>query len=150
MIVVADTDVLKWAMYDFLKKRGVLLHRSEDFQAMGRLSPIKRDLLGVVAYNGFCGNICSMHMAGDGNWVSRDFIKMAFDYPFNQLGLKAILAPVAATNTKALKFDKHIGFHEIHRLPDGWDDGVDLVLLEMRREDCRYLNEVKREPTKVA
>lgn len=139
MLVVAKTDAEKWAMYGFLVAHGVKLHRSEDFQAIGRLSPNTRGLIGVVAYNGFCGNVCSMHIAGDGNWVSREFIRAAFEYPFVQLKLAAIVAPVAATNNKALRFDKHFGFREVHRVQDGWENGVDLVLLEMKREECRWL-----------
>lgn len=139
MIVASDTDVKKWAMFLFLEKHGVGLKRSEDFQAIGRLSPHKKDLIGVVGYNGFCGKICAMHIAGEGNWISREFIKAAFDYPFNQLGMKAIIAPVAADNAKALRLDQHFGFKEIHRVPDAWADGVDLVFLQLNREDCRYL-----------
>ena len=119
MIVVANTDPKKTRMWGFLKERGVQLQRSEDFQAIGRVGA-SGDLIGVVAYNGFNGNVCQMHIAGDGNWVSREFIKVAFDYPFNQLGLVAILAPVPANNRKALRFDQHFGFKEIYRIAKGW------------------------------
>lgn len=141
MIVVANTDAEKWAMFLFLQEHGVKLHRSEDFQAIGRLSRASGEpkLIGVVAYNGFCGNVCSMHIAGDGNWVSREFIKLAFDYPFNQAKVEAVIAPVAADNAKALRFDKHFGFKEIHRVKDGWDSGVDLVYLQLLRSECRWL-----------
>jgi RimJ/RimL family protein N-acetyltransferase len=151
MIVVANTDASKWAMYNFLKGRGVHLSRSEDFQAIGRLSAHSQELIGVVAFNNFVGNVCSIHLAGDGNWVSREFIRAVFDYPFRQLSVVAMIAPVPGNNHKALKFDTHFGFRVIHTVRDGWEKGVDLHLLQLRKEDCRWLGkEVKRELAQVA
>lgn len=149
MIVTSETDGNKIALWQFMVTHGVQLHRSEDFQAIGRLGA-GGDLIGVVAFNGFCGNVCSVHIAGDGNWVSREFIKAVFDYVFRQLNLVAIVSPIAANNDRALRFDKHFGMREVHRIKNGWADGVDLIILEMRKEDCRYLHEVKRELAKAA
>lgn len=136
-------------MWEFLNEHGVRLHKSEDFQAIGRVG-VGGDLIGVVAYNGFCGRVCSMHMAGVGNWVSREFILAAFSYPFKQLDMLAVISPIAESNHRALRFDKHFGFREVHRVPDGYEEGVDLIFLEMRKEDCRYLDEVKRELAEAA
>lgn len=138
MIVVAKTDAEKWAMFRFLHAHGVQVQKSDDFQAIGRVGT-GGSLIGVVAYNGFCGNTCAMHIAGDGNWVSREYIKAAFDYPFNQLGIEAVIAPVAADNHKALRFDKHFGFQEVHRVKNGWEKGTDLIYLQLLRKDCRWL-----------
>lgn len=150
MIHVADTIPKKELALHFLRERGVLLHRSDDFQALVRISDVTQQIIGVVAFNGFCGNVCSVHLAGDGNWVSREFIRKVFDYPFRQLNLVAIVAPIAATNERALRFDKHFGMREVHRIKDGWEAGVDLILLEMRKEDCRYLEEENHELAEVA
>lgn len=140
MIVSANTDNSKWALWGFLRAHGVDIPRSEDFRALGRLSPHTKDLIGVVGYNGFCGKTCQMHMAGDGNWVNREFLFAAFDYPFNQLKLNMVLGPVAGDNARALKLDAHLGFKEVARVKDGWDDGVDLIVLGLKREDCRWHN----------
>ena len=140
MIVTSKNDGLKLAMFMFLRNRGVLLHRSEDFQAIGRVG-VAGQLIGVVGYNGFCGRCCSMHIAGDGNWVSREFIRAAFDYPFNQIGVEYVVSPLGADNHRALKFDKHFGFTELARIPEGWDVGVDLVILKLKKSDCKWLRE---------
>jgi RimJ/RimL family protein N-acetyltransferase len=150
MLIVADSDVTKWAMFNFLCEHGVRLSRSEDFQAIGRLSENTRELIGVVAYNGFCGRVCSMHMAGIGNWISREYIRAAFAYPFKQLELAAVISPVAANNSRALRLDTHFGFREVHRVTDGWERGVDLVLLELKREHCRHLGEKQNETALAA
>lgn len=52
---------------------------------------------------------------------------------------------VPANNTKALSVDKKIGFKEVTRLKDAFKQGVDYVLLEMRKEDCKYFNEVNQD-----
>lgn len=126
-------------MFDFLRAHGVNLHRSEDFQALGRMEGDR--LLGVVGYNGFCGLTCQIHTAGVGHWVSREFIRATFDYPFRQLGMEHLFAPVAATNHKALRFDAHMGFAEFGRIKDGYELGTDLIVLTMARADCRWITQ---------
>lgn len=81
-----------------------------------------------------------MHVAGEGNWVSRELIRAVFDYVFNTAGLNVVLGLVPSGNVKALRFDKHIGFSEVARIKDAHPDGA-LIVLELRRENCRYLRE---------
>jgi RimJ/RimL family protein N-acetyltransferase len=52
------------------------------------------------------------------------------------------MAPVAASNTRSLKFVQRMGFKEIHRVKDGWDTGDDLIVLQMLREDCHWLDKL--------
>lgn len=140
MILTSRDEAMRWRMFDFLRAHDVSLHRSEDFQAIGRIGA-DGELLGVVGYNGFCGLTCQIHTAGRGNWVSREFIRCTFDYAFRQAGMEHLFAPVAATNTRALRFDKHMGFREFARIHDGYEHGTDLIVLTMARKDCRWLNE---------
>lgn len=46
---------------------------------------------------------------------------------------------VPASNEKALKLDLHIGFTELFRIKDGYDHGVDYIVMELRRENCRWI-----------
>src|SRR4051812_26808838 len=116
MVIVARDLRTKVEMLAFLADRGVRLCLSEDVQCIGRRSENDHALVGVVAFNGFTGDICQMHVAGDGNWMTRELIHAAFDYPFKQLGLAAIMAPVPGNNARALKMDKHFGFAEVYRI----------------------------------
>jgi hypothetical protein len=137
-IVVARAPTEKIAMLGFLRAHGVPLQVTDDFQALG----VVRDghLIAVVAFNTFCGRTCSMHVAGDGgHWVNRELLKASFAYPFKQLDLVSVLSPVAADNERGLKFEKHLGFEEVLRVPEGWAHGVDLVLLELQRARCRWI-----------
>jgi L-amino acid N-acyltransferase YncA len=138
-VVSALTVQEKMTMLGFLHTHDVRLPPSGDFQAFGSVSETTNTLMGVVAFNGFWGHVCTMHTAGEGNWISRKLIWRSFDYPFRQLGLRAVLAPVAASNERALRFDRKIGFKEVHRVSEGWDAGDDLIVLQLLREDCHWL-----------
>ena len=81
---------------------------------------------------------CCMHVAGEGRtWLNRDFLWVCFDYAFEQMGCKTIVGLVDADNADALRFDRHLGFQELARIPQGAGD-CDLVVLAMQREMCRW------------
>lgn len=102
---------------------------------------IDGNLVAVVGFNGFMPKACQMHIAAvdEVNWMSRDLLWAAFDYPFNKLGVNVILGQVCADNDSALKLNRHLGFKVIAKIPDAHMDG-DLVIMAMRREDCRFLD----------
>ncbi len=93
---------------------------------------------GVVGFDAWNGASCEMHVAGEGNWVTRELLRAVFDYAFNVAGLNVLIGMVPSTNARALRFDKHVGFEEVGRIRDGVPGG-DLVILQLRRENCRYL-----------
>jgi L-amino acid N-acyltransferase YncA len=95
----------------------------------------------VTALNGFIGSVCQIHVAsvpGFG-YCPREMLAHTFVEAFWNRGVKQLLGVVNSKNVKAMRFDKHLGFKEITRLPQMHDDGGDLVLLGMKVEDCRYL-----------
>jgi len=96
-------------------------------------------ILGVVGYDGFNGASAQMHSAGDGNWITRELLWAAFDYPFNACGLNMVIGSIPSGNTQALKFNANLGFKTQLVLEGAHPDGS-LVLMTMKREDCRFLN----------
>lgn len=101
---------------------------------------IDGEVKAVVAFDNVLDKSCMMHTAAIvPNWISKDLLWACFDYPFNILKVKVILASVASTNTEALKLDRHLGFKDKAYIEDAHIDG-DLVILAMRREDCRWLD----------
>lgn len=105
----------------------------------------------VVGYDGFVGHCCQMHVVNlTGKSVPRKLVWAAFDYPFNQGGLKCLLGVVNSNNTKAMRFDKHLGFKEMSRLPGMHDDGGDLVFFAMQKSECKWIKEKKHEAELVA
>lgn len=113
------------------------------------------DSQGIVAYNGdqivaccvadsFTRHGCNVHIAVDNPLVLRHgFLQEVSRHLYDTCGRHRLFGLVPATNEKALKFDQHIGFSEIARIPDGFADGVDYVVLCMEREQCRWLDDVR-------
>lgn len=107
----------------------------EAFEADG---PIR----GMVAYDHWAPNSVSVHIAIESAAALRAFVKgraPAFHYPFIHSGRGVLLGTVRSDNEKALKLDRHLGFREVTRLKDAAEKGVDVVIMEMRRENCRWL-----------
>jgi len=101
---------------------------------------IDGEVKAVVAFDNVLDKSCQMHTAAIvPNWISKDLLWACFDYPFNILKVKVILASVASTNTEALRLDRHLGFVDKAYIEDAHIDG-DLVILAMRRENCRWLD----------
>lgn len=100
-------------------------------------------IVGMVGYDGWTPNSCSMHVAIEKPIAIRRLLRPAFGLVFDPrprgLGLGLVKGHVLSTNEKALKLDLGLGFREVGRLKDGWAVGVDEILLVMRRDDCRWL-----------
>ena len=96
------------------------------------------ELLGGSIYTDYTGRSIVMHVAGfaDG-WISKDLLWVSFHYPFVQLKCDVILGWMPVHNSKALEFDKKLGFKEEAIIRDVYPEG-DMVLLSMRRDDCRW------------
>lgn len=96
------------------------------------------EIVAGVIVDDWNGASARMHVAGEGNWLNREFLFFCFDYVFRQLKLNVVIGVVAGDNAKALRFDEHLGFKELTRIPKGHPAG-DLVILTMTKEDCRYV-----------
>jgi hypothetical protein len=67
------------------------------------------------------------------------FLYEVFNYIFNVGDRQTAIGFVSSENTKALKFDKKIGFKEIARIRDGARKNVDTIILELHRDDCKWI-----------
>ena len=110
----------------------------KDMQLIGQ--EIDGEIKAVAGYSAFEGKACNFSLAGDGgNWMNKDFLWAMFDYPFNKLNLKVIIATIAGSNYKSLKLSRNLGFKQIANIADAHQDG-DLVIMIMRRENCKWLH----------
>jgi hypothetical protein len=95
---------------------------------------------GGFALCAYLGNSMTVHMAGDHpRWCSRDLLWMVFDYPFNQLGVGKLLAPVSSALPVALDLDTRAGWEVEATIRDVYAPGVDMIVLGMTRARCRWL-----------
>jgi hypothetical protein len=67
------------------------------------------------------------------------FIDLIADVVFNQEKKRFIYGMVPSDKVKAIKINKHIGFTEKMRLEDGFSDGIDYIVMELQKANCRYL-----------
>jgi hypothetical protein len=101
-------------------------------------------ILGAVGFDTWTPNSCRMHVALDRPESCRRLVKAAFVYPFEQSGKSVVLCEIRESNAKSIALAKHFGFTERLRIKDGWDIGEALVLLEMRKADCRWLERERK------
>ena len=95
---------------------------------------------GAVGFDGWLGNAAQMHVAIETPIAIRRLAKEAFRWLFVEWGKEIALGVVPAHNEKALRLDCGIGFRPVYRLKDGWAPGDDVILLELRKTDCRWLD----------
>ena len=85
-------------------------------------------------------NSCQIHIWIENAFVLKHgFAEAVFNYVFNDCGRNIIIGVTPSDNEKALRFIKHIGFEEVSRIKDGYMVGVDYVVTEIRKENCRYI-----------
>ena len=111
------------------------LHRADDMRAIG----LRRDgdLVAAAVYEGFNGQNIWAHLAGlpGRRWMTRDFLRAAFAYPFLVCGVQRLSGYVNASNTDARRLNEHLGYEEEARLKGAAPDGGDVILYVMWREN---------------
>lgn len=97
----------------------------------------------IVGFTAFIGKTCQIHvaMAEGFHFTPKAMLEVVFDTAFNKLGIEKLLGVVNSKNEKAMNYDFRLGFVEEYRMPGLHDDGGDIVLLSMTREQCRYLKQ---------
>jgi hypothetical protein len=96
---------------------------------------------GAVGFDGWLGNAAQMHVAIETPIALRGLIRESFRWLFKEWGKDIALGVVPAHNERALRIDIGIGFRPVYRIKDGWAPGDDIVLLELHRKDCRWLED---------
>lgn len=111
----------------------------------GGLIAFDGDLKPVAAMvaDSFSTTSCCVHIVVRNPMVLRHgFFKLCAEALFDGWKRLVIIGVTPSDNKKALRLNKHLGWREIYRIRDGYKVGVDLVVQEMRREDCRWLQGV--------
>lgn len=96
-------------------------------------------LVGLVGFDGWTPGAVWMHVAAEAPGACRGLLRAAFRYAFDDTGRRMALGMVRATNARSLRLAARLGFREVGRLREAWAPGEDVVLLEMRREECRWI-----------
>lgn len=104
------------------------------------------DIRAVAIYERWTGTDCVVHLVSDQRpgWLSRQFIASGFAYPFIVCGLRRITGLVPADNHRALKLNRHFGYRIEGQLRSASENGGDLIIMGMLREECPFISEDAR------
>lgn len=85
-------------------------------------------------------NTVNMHMLilNPRDMVRNKFHHAVFDYIFTTSGRKYMLGFIADSNKRSLRLAKRFGCTEKARIEEGYASGIDLVITELKRENCPY------------
>lgn len=140
MIAYPETAGQLNGMKAFIKSHA-LVNPTDDMYCIGWFDPATLQLLMVAAFNAHIGSLCQIHIAcAPGfHFTPRAMLREVFSHAFDRMKVTHLLGVVNSLNTRAMKYDLHLGFKEVVRFKGTHDDGGDLVMLTMERPDCRYL-----------
>ena len=100
--------------------------------------------VGAFITDNWTQNSVQCHFMIDNPMVLKhSFLECCFNYVFNVRGMSRIYGMVPANNEKAIKINTHMGFTVKARLEDAFEVGVDYLIMELKRENCMYLDQAK-------
>lgn len=112
---------------------------TDDTRGVASIDPETGDLWGAVVCENWTVTSVACHIAVTNRHAFRDGLhKELANYVFNQAGRIKIIGTVPADNDAALKLNRHLGFKELFRIEEGYDWGIDYVIMELKKEDCPY------------
>jgi hypothetical protein len=75
------------------------------------------------------------------HFVEPTFLNELFSYAFITCGKKLIFSVTPSDCAGSLAISSWLGFKETSRIKDGWDEGVDMVIKQIRYDECRWLQQ---------
>lgn len=136
---LSDDEEWQW----FKQRTSVI--RCEDTQGIVAVAPSGR-ILAICVADSFSPDSCNVHMAIDKPIVIKHgFLHEIARHLFITCNRSHIFGLVPSNNEKAIKFDKHLGWREVARIPDGVGTGTDYIIFRMDRDECRWLEKPTKE-----
>ena len=103
-------------------------------------------ILAMVGFDYWTPNSAAIHI-----WLpakiglkGKTFFRELFHYIFVTCGKGVVIGTIPASNPSCIKFTRGMGFSALPNIKDGWDVGVDMTISEMRRVDCKWIDEKYR------
>lgn len=95
----------------------------------------------MVIYDSWTPNACQVHIYSSSprHLLNKQFLTEIFTYGFIQCDKGKLFTITPANAEESLRVSKALGFREVYRQVDGWDVGIDMVVKEMTRSECKYL-----------
>ncbi len=120
--------------------------RVEDTSGIMAIDEETNSTVGAVVFDNWTPNSVQAHIIVTKVMLLRHgFLEETADYVFNVCDRKYMYGMVTSDNDNALRIDKRIGFTEVLRLPNAYDEGVDYVVMELKKENCNFLPKAEKE-----
>jgi RimJ/RimL family protein N-acetyltransferase len=109
------------------------------------------EIVGAVVFEQWTHNSAALHFAiGTPMILRHGFLEELFTYLFITAGRRIALGGQPSSNVRMSRFVEKLGFKEVHRIEDGFADGDDMIIYELRKEDCRFIDHGKEERSAAA
>lgn len=109
------------------------------------------DIVAGILLESWSHNSVTIHIRVDDPLAFKHgFAEECFHYIFIETNRGVLIGITPANNEASLRFNKHIGLREIYRISDGYDVGIDYVVQELRKENCRYIEHGQEIHTEAA
>ena len=114
--------------------------RVEDSQGIVAYEDTTGKIAGIVVMDSWTPSGCQTHFAIDNPICIRRGLFCEVAYHIHVVCKRRfIFGLIPANNDKAYKFDIKMGFEEVARVPDGFDIGVDYIVVRLAKEDNSWL-----------
>lgn len=104
------------------------------------------EIYGAAIFDSFTPNSAQCHIGITSpiKCLRHGLLQASADYVFHARGRNKIFGLTPANNSKAVNFNKNIGWREVTRLKDAYTKEVDYIVFEMNKEECPYLRVIPR------
>ena len=98
------------------------------------------ELLAVVLYNCLDEANCQMSIASSSpKWATKVSLKVAFSFPFIQLGLGRVSATIRESNQKSISLAERLGFKQEGMLREYYLNGENALIYGLLKRECNWL-----------
>ena len=121
-----------------------ILH-CEDTAGIMAIDADRRVPVGACLMDNWTNNSVQCHfMLTTPMLLKHGFLEECFGFIFKNQNVNFVYGLVPANNDKAVKLNTHMGFTVKTRLEEAYDVDVDYLLMQLKREDCKYITELKK------
>lgn len=108
----------------------------------GMVAEERGQTLGLVVYDNW--GVTGVHMHNlliEPYIITQGWVHTALRFPFSRPEIQNIWGLVPENIPKAIRFNEQVGFEHVRHIPDYIKPGVGYMVMVMRRENCKFLEE---------
>lgn len=94
----------------------------------------------VILFNNWDNMNVNIHIASiSPKWATREVLRVAFTYAFEELGVQRVTGVVRSGNTKARALNLRLGFKQEGEMRQYYDTGESDIIYGMLKDECRWI-----------